>query len=31
MGNVLWLAKRMLTHLSERLDFQVLDEDLILI
>ena len=31
MGNVLYLAKYMLTHLSERLDFQVLDEDLILI
>jgi sigma-54 dependent transcriptional regulator of gfr operon len=31
MKNILWLSKRMLTHLSERLDFQVLDEDLILI
>ncbi|KZL88959.1 sigma 54-interacting transcriptional regulator [Clostridium magnum] len=31
MGNVLWLAKRMLAHLSERLDSQVLDEDLIFI
>lgn len=31
MGNSLWLAKRMLAHLSERLDFPILDEDLILI
>lgn len=31
MKNILWLSKRMLTHLSECLDFQVLDEDLILI
>ncbi|MFT8340735.1 MAG: sigma 54-interacting transcriptional regulator [Clostridium beijerinckii] len=31
MKNILWLSRRMLTHLSERLDFQVLDEDLIFI
>lgn len=31
MGNALWIAKHMLSHLGERLDFQVLDEDLILI
>ncbi|MCD2345578.1 sigma 54-interacting transcriptional regulator [Clostridium guangxiense] len=31
MGNSLWLAKRMLSHLSDRLDFPILDEDLILI
>lgn len=31
MKNILWLSRRMLTHLSERLDFQILDEDLIFI
>ncbi|WP_432405601.1 sigma 54-interacting transcriptional regulator [Wukongibacter sp. M2B1] len=31
MRNVLWLAKRMLSHLSDRLNFEILDEDLILI